>query len=68
MIQDMQGYCSLMLSLLTVLRFFSKAGSEIFRSVLIHGKEKEHRKQIFHNRAKKITFLTEFDRSNPVFF
>ena len=43
--------------------FFSKTGSDTFRSVLIHGKEQESRKK-FHNRAKKFHLL---DRRNTFF-
>ena len=42
--------------LLTGLGFFSKTGSDIFRSVLTNGKEQESQKKI-HNRAKNFIFL-----------
>ena len=37
--------------LLTHVGFFSRTGSDTFRSVLIYGKEQESRKK-FHNLAK----------------
>ena len=32
--------------------FFSKTGSDTFRSALIYGKEQKSGKKIFHNHAK----------------
>ena len=50
--------------LLTHSGFFSRTGSDTFRSVLIYGKEQESRKKIFHNSAKQFIFLRGFDRRN----
>ena len=55
------------LRLLTRVRFFSKTGSDTFKSVLIYGKEQESRKKNIHHRAKNFTFLRRFDSRNTFF-
>ena len=52
------------IKVLTSVGFFSKTGSDTFRSVLVYGKEQQSRKNIFHNSAKKFNFLRRFDRRN----
>ena len=52
--------------LLTHVGFFSKTGSDTFRSVLISGKEQESGKKMCQYRAEKIVFPRRFDRRNTL--
>ena len=47
--------------------FFSKTGSDTFRSVLIYGKEQEFRKKYVITVQKESIFLRGFDRRNMFF-
>ena len=55
------------LRLSTGLGFCSGSGSDTFRSILIHGKEKEPRKNYFKIVQNNFTFLRGFDRKNTYF-
>ena len=46
------GFSLSVLRLLIHIGFFSKTGSDTFRSVFLNGKEQESRKKLLHNRAK----------------
>ena len=35
--------------------FFSKTGSDTFKSVVLHRKKQESRKNLFHNRGKNLS-------------
>ena len=49
--------------LLTHVGYFSKTGSDTFRSALIYGKQQDSRKK-FHNSAKNFPCLRRFDGRN----